>query len=100
MELVYTSNYVNYGKKRRSANRTSRLMLAVLALISLIVVVIMFFRYTSSVMTKNKAENEYNTLNEQSSALYTQKQEKQTELDNLQAAFEKTEAEYASYEDN
>lgn len=91
----------NYGTytRRRKPNKTSKLIFAILAVASLVLVFYMFIEYTASLTAKNDINDDFADLNARTTYLQSQKQEKNVELENLQAEFAALEAEYASYQD-
>ena len=91
----------NYGTytRRRKPNKTSKLIFAILAVASLVLVFYMFIEYTASLTAKIDINDDFADLNARTTYLQSQKQEKNVELENLQAEFAALEAEYASYQD-
>ena len=92
------TSYVTYGKKRKT-NKTSKLIFGVLALASLVLVLFMFIRYTDVLNSKKAVDKEIENLNSQTEYLTSQKQQKESELENLERQMGILEAEYASYQD-
>ena len=94
----FMTSYVTYGKKRKT-NKTSKLIFGVLALASLVLVLFMFIRYTDVLNLKKAVDKEIENLNSQTEYLTSQKQQKESELENLERQMGILEAEYASYQD-
>ena len=91
------ASYVTYGR-RRKPNKTSKLIFGILALASLILVFYTFIEYTASLTAKNDLNDDFADLNSKTTYLQSKKQEKTSELENLQKEMEILEAEYVSYQ--
>ncbi len=90
-------SYVTYGRKRK-ANKTSKVIFAILALASLVLVLFMFVRYTTALNLKKDIDNEIADLNSQTTELTSRKKQKEAELEGLETQMAALEAEYASYQ--